>query len=146
MASPSDVAKTDGFLRFGTRVFNFRIPICRPSVDFAASFKSSIGAPEAASFVTVLTQTRIDMIHIIYNTSGIYDQKLKAVETYLLLAWKLADLFASQKLQLDKDLCFEWRGAITDKPDCSKSSDIIFELLLLLHTKVMLFFIEIGSC
>lgn len=136
MANPSDVAKTDGFLRFGTRIYNFRVPLCKQSVDYQAALKSSIGAPETASFVTSLAQARLDMINTLYSTAGAYEQKIKAIEAYMLLVFKLHDAFGAQKIQLDKELSFEWRGSVTDKPDFFRSSDVLFELLLVLHSKV----------
>jgi hypothetical protein len=137
MANPSDVAKTDGFLRLGTRIFNFRVPICRQSVDYQASLKSSIGAPEAASFVAQLGQARLDMTNTLYYAAGSNDDKIRSIAAYMALVLKLSDAFAAQKVQLDKELTFEWRGSITSTPDCSRSSDLLFEVLFLLHTKVM---------
>lgn len=136
MSNASEVAKADGFYRFGSRVFNFRMPTCRPTVDYQASFKSSVGNPESAAFISQLAQLRLEMTGALYTSPGAYDQKIKALDMYLAQVYRLVDAFATQKLQLDKQLQFEWRGAISDKIEGAKSSDILFELLFLLHTKV----------
>ena len=144
MSNTSEVAKADGFQRFGSRVFNFRLPTCRPTVDYQASFKSSVGTPEAASFITKLTQLRLEMTGSLYSSPGSYDQKIKALDAYLVQVFRLSDAFAMQALKLDKQLHFEWRGAISDKIEAAKSSDILFEILFLLHTKVRKQLIRMG--
>jgi hypothetical protein len=139
MSNPADVAKASGFLKFATRIYSFRIPICRPTIDYQASFKSSVGNPEAASFVAILAQTRADMINTLYTVPNAFDLKLKAVDAYLLQVYRLADCMLTQTVQFDRDLAFEWKGAVTDQVDFSKSSDIIFEIMFVLHTKVSSF-------
>lgn len=76
------------------------------------------------------------MLTALYSAPGAHDQKVKTVDAYLTLVWKLHEAFATQKLQLDKDLSFEWRGSISERPECARSSDVLFEILNLLHTKV----------
>ena len=142
MSNSTDLAKADAFLKFGSRLIAFRIPTCRPSVDYVTSFKSSTGNEDAAQFINQLAQARLEMINCMYLASFPYNQKISILDEYLLQVYRLSDYFTQQKLQLDRELMFEWRGAITDKPDFSKSSDIVFEIMFLLHTKVLLYVID----
>ena len=136
MASLTDVAKAEGYLKACTRLTNLRVPICKATVDFQISFKSSIAAEDAASFIQTLGSTRNDMANaLLANVAN--DVKIASVEAYLPHLYRFLDCCNSgQKIQMDKDVIFEWRGAITDRPDFFKSPDLVYEIMMVLHTKV----------
>ena len=136
MSTMNDAAKTEGYMKTCTRLVSFRMPICKPTTDFTASLKSSMGTPEAAQLVQSLTDARSEMIST-YQSSSTIEVKIKAVENYIPLLYRLLEsVNATDKLTLDKELTFEWLGAISNKGEYFKSHDILFELIMVLHTKV----------
>lgn len=136
MANSAGVSKADGFTKACARITAFRTPVCKPNVDFNVVFKSSVGNPDAAKFVQALTQTRNEMCNLLLVAAP-NENKIKSVDLYLYNLLRLWDTMSyDTKIQLDRDLVFEWRGSITDKADFSKSSDLVFEIIMVLHTKV----------
>eukprot|EP01032_Pedospumella_encystans_P011349 gene11349-13200_t len=137
MSTMNDAAKTEGYMKTCTRLVSFRMPICKPTTDFTASLKSSMGTPEAAQLVQSLTDARSEMIST-YQSSSTIEVKIKAVENYIPLLYRLLEsVNATDKLTLDKELTFEWLGAISNKGEYFKSHDILFELIMVLHTKAI---------
>lgn len=119
-----------------TRLYNFRVATCKPSVDYFASFKSSIGTEDAQNLIEQLMKTRTEMITTLYSNSR-FDIKLSSVENYLPHLLRLWDsLINQQDVKTDRDMLFEWRGSITDSFDCMKSSNVVYDLIMTLQTKV----------
>lgn len=136
MATISDAAKADGYMKSCTKLICFRTPICKPTLDFHASFKHSIGSPEAVALIQSLSEARTDLVTA-YQSSSSYDVKIKCAEDYIPLLYRLLDsVNSAHKLQLDKELTFEWQGGITQKGEFFKSGDVLFELLMMFHAKV----------
>lgn len=138
MSNPVDVSKADGFTKACTRITAFRTPLCKPNVDFNVVFKSSVGYPDSAKFVQTLTQTRNEMSNLLMVAAP-NENKIKSVDVYLYNILRLWDAInADPKIQLDREMVFEWRGSIDSKADFSKSPDVLFEIIMVLHTKAML--------
>lgn len=136
MAHSEDVSKADGFTKACARITAFRVPLCKPNVDFNVVFKSSVGNPDAAKFVQTLTQLRNEMANLLM-VSAPNENKIKSVDTYLFNLLRLWDTVTSDpKIKTDRELVFEWRGSVTEKAEFSKSSDLLFEIIMVLHTKV----------
>lgn len=136
MSSVNDPTKTDGYLKSCTRLVAFRLPICKPTLDYHASFKSSLGTPEAMQLIQSLSEARGGMVSA-YQSSGSFEVKIKAAEDYIPLLYQLLDTMQnSPKLRLDKDLTFEWQGGICNKGEFFKSHDALYELIMVLHAKV----------
>lgn len=136
MATVSDAAKADGYMKSCTKLVSFRTPICKPTLDFHASFKHSIGSPETAALIRSLSDARADLVSA-YQSSSSYDVKIKCAEDYIPLLYRLVDsINSAQKLQLDKELSFEWQGGITQKGEFFKSNYVLYELLMVFHAKV----------
>ena len=140
MSSLSDVAKAEGFVKACTRLINFRLPTCKPTVDFQACFKSSIGTEDAANLVKMLVQTRFEMITILYQPGSTNDAKLASVESYLPFLFSLLDSTSAvqlQPIQYDRELTFEWSGCVTNNLEFTRSNDVVFEVIMVLYTKVV---------
>lgn len=136
MSTINDAAKMDGYMKTCTRLVCFRMPICKPTIDFSASFKSSTAAASSAQLVQSLSAARSELIAS-YQSSSTIEVKIKAVEDYIPILYRLLEsVNATQKLTLDKELTFEWYGAFSNKGEYFKSHDILFELIMVLHTKV----------
>lgn len=137
MSTTNDAVKADGYMKTCSRLVSFRMPICKPTTDFTASFKSSIGSPDAAQLVQSLTAARSEVIST-YQSNSTIEMKIKAVESYIPYLYRLLEsMNATQKLTLDKELTFEWLGAISNKGEYFKSHDVLFELIMVLHTKAI---------
>lgn len=140
MAMFADSAKLmTAYRRAITRLFKFsRVGLSTPSTDFNASFKSSLDASGVASFITQLAEARGQYISMAAN--GSIEAIIASVDAYIPLLLRLVTSMTLQKesLRLDRDLVFEWQGAIGDKMDFFKSNDVVFELLMVYHSKAML--------
>mmetsp|Transcript_29104 Transcript_29104/g.59621 ORF Transcript_29104/g.59621 Transcript_29104/m.59621 type:complete len:493 (-) Transcript_29104:64-1542(-) len=139
MSSVVDVQKTEAYLQACSRLLEFRNPQVNTSMSFKSCFKSSMDAEDANQLITETEDSRLQMIND-FSVNATYDTKIRSLEAYLghLLRLEESIRTAKEAVKLDKEMHFEWRGSLTDKLDCTKSSDIIYEVCMVLHTKAIL--------
>jgi hypothetical protein len=137
MSSVSDIAKAEGYSSSCTKLLYFRVPLTT-NIDFKAAFKSSIAAPEAATMIDQLNSTRQNMFTVLHSAQP-FDAKIKAVDAYVPHLLRYFDMAtdSEQNIQSDKLILFEWKGTLSER-DFFKSSDVLFELIMVLQTKVCL--------
>jgi hypothetical protein len=117
-------------------------PYTRGIPDYKGAFKSYLPAtPELNDLVEFITIVRTDLSQLMVRP-GFHVEKLKLVDDYLPLITRLMDsLIAAQTIQADKALVFEWKpflGGGNNTGPAFRSSDIIFEVIMMLHFKVIL--------
>lgn len=131
------------FLNQCCSMLRFRTPVIKPTnmVNYTTSFKSSIGSPESKDLAENLTATRKQMAGELGSSASTTVTRLQTVDAYLVFIQKLLDSLNNQApVGIDKQLVFEWRGALSPPETFSMSNEIIYELGMVLHTKAMLHF------
>lgn len=119
------------------QLHDFRLPSTRPT-DFKASFKNSMNNEGSANLIEKLSVTRAEMLIAISSPVAV-DQKLIAIENYLPNIMLLMNtLKAHEKLVFDKTIIFEWRGSMASIEEFFKSSDVVYEVIMVLQTKAIL--------
>jgi hypothetical protein len=125
----------DPILKQVIGLFPFSPPLIKDSVDFKACFHSSIGAEQASVFVTNLTQSRERFRAALCNYSAL-NYTLQVLDEYLPLLWQLLDSLDRQPpVRLDSPLRFTWKGGVSTLPEYFSYNQVIFELILTLHSK-----------
>lgn len=121
---------------------SFRTPMCRNSngLDFAASFVCSTNSPESTSLITNLNTLRKQMCGELASPTSTNTMRLTCVDAYLPHVCNLLDSLNKQPpVPLEKQLIFEWVGAFAPNALVfNQSSEVIFELGMVLHTKAIL--------
>jgi hypothetical protein len=108
---------------------------------YTRSLTSSLETdPKAMELINALDEKRAAMLISLYS-SGSNDEMLLHVNNYLptLYHFIYAIEFNSTILKYDRPLQFEWRGYFsTTYNDILTSSNPTFELMMVLHTKVII--------
>jgi hypothetical protein len=121
--------------------FTFSLPLPRGNPDFQGAFKSFLGQSEStAKLIASLSKGRIELGNILQNHSTSFENKLLFVDNYLPLVYQLYEslLANGQPVKSDKELVFEWKLYLApgNQPNF-RSSDLQFEMMMLLHLKVI---------
>lgn len=147
-----DAIKTDNFNKLLVRLYNFAVPYPLKQNNiksttsanvyemFKLSYKSYLGTNEFLELITQLDYKRSSMINYLNETNCSFDTKLVSIDQYLTSLYQFMDVLNNQSeiIKCDRPMSFEWRGGIDRKSnDIFKSSEILFELLMTLHTKVI---------
>ncbi len=121
-----------------SRLVVFRTSLTKPTVNFAQSFHSSSGEILAHELVTALTNARYEVqTHL--GTSDSPKPILDAIDNYLPLLWHFFSSLENQPpVKIDTPLIFEWKGAISINAIFCAYPDIIYEIIMVLHTKAIL--------
>jgi len=127
-------------------LYDFRIPIPKDSVDFKISLKSCLQVVEVAEFAEILTSSRRALVSSLQGREDSADQSLEILNPYLenLLRFsKSIDLSTSAAgediFKFDIDPIYEWRGHLTGESLFFGTNSLIYELIMVLHTKAILY-------
>ena len=135
-------APPDDYLRSLCVPLRFRLPACKHSTDFQRSFQSSAAHhPESRELVEQLTARRARVAHVLSAATEVgLAEKVEAVLQYLPPLFSLFDSLNRQdRVPLDVQLVFEWRGAFCFSPETfTKFPEVIYEVLMTLHTLAIL--------
>mmetsp|Transcript_25306 Transcript_25306/g.42700 ORF Transcript_25306/g.42700 Transcript_25306/m.42700 type:complete len:504 (-) Transcript_25306:849-2360(-) len=128
-------------VQFSRKLFVFRTPEILESFDFAACFHCSSGEESVGEFVKELTRSR-EKMKISLRATNINSSSLLAdIDAYIPLIWQLLDSLDRQDpVKVETPLRFIWKGAIIrgySKMDNTVFSDVIFDLIMSLHTKAI---------
>ena len=138
----TDFVSQDCLHRVCASLHKFRVPLCKNNggVDYEASFVSSSGSEEATALVKNLNITRKQMLVELSSPTNTGSMRLSCVDAYLpLIASLLNSLNMQPPVTIEKQFVFEWRGAFNSDPNLySQSSEMVFEVGMVLHTKAVL--------
>ncbi len=138
----ADFVSQDALNRVCASLMKLRVPLCKNNggVDYQASFISSSGSEDATALVANLNSTRRQMLVELSSPTNTASMRLTCVDAYLpLISNLLNSLNMQPPVTIEKQFLFEWRGAFnTDHNLYSQSSEMVFELGMVLHTKAVL--------
>ena len=122
--------------------FEFRKPECKHDSDscfYRNAFKKSISSVESFDFVTALDASRnafIECINTPHSEENLM-RMLVCAEIYIKNLLSLLHSLTNQSpVEIDGPLIFSWRGSITPSHESSSFREIVFELVMVYHTKV----------
>lgn len=119
-------------------LYSFQLPFIKEGVNFIDCFHSSCEANETMNLVTNLTLTREKLRSSINNSLSL-NEILSSFDEYLPFLWQLLDSLDRQDpVRLDIPLRFIWKGCISNLPECHSYNQVIFELIMTLHSKGVL--------
>lgn len=128
----------DPILKQTLSLYSFPSPHIKESVDFTSSFHSSSSSESAQLLVSLLTQYREQFRFTLINYSKIGDI-LTAIDVYLPVLWQLLDSLDRQDpVRVDVPLRFVWKGSISILPEYHCYNQVIFELIMTIHSKGIL--------
>jgi hypothetical protein len=120
----------------------FSLPTSRGTADYRGAFKTYLSTSEATSaLIEGLMKGRMDLSQLLITNSH-NEARIKAVDDYLPLVYQLYESILAHGggLHADKELIFEWKLYLGGNNAPSfRSNDIIFEIIMLLHLKVIFF-------
>ena len=159
ISDSADVINANYYQKALVRLFNFPIPkpFCKklPPTTVAyemyhRSLVSSLGTdPKALELISALDEKRAAMIISLNSTSSSNDEMLLSVNNYLPYLYQFihAVEFNNTILKYDRPLLFEWRGYFSATfNDVLSSSNPSFELIMVLHAKVMKTMVDYILC
>lgn len=118
----------------------FRIPSLK-FIDFTIVFKGYLENEETSQFISSLNSARSNMLHNLSIDCNI-ELKLLTLETYLPIILKLLDsLLAQSPVEINRTLMFEWKGSLSVADTFNLYPEIIYEIIMVLHTKSILHYI-----
>eukprot|EP01039_Chlorochromonas_danica_P007938 gene7938-8757_t len=119
--------------------YTFTLPVCKVLTDFRAVFKNYLDDPETATLVEVVVQARAAMATALVTKGQPHESKMSALDQYLnALFTTYESLLAQGGVKVRQSLQFEWVLYQSGTGDVFRSSDMIFELIMLLHVKALL--------
>ena len=123
------------FLACGAHLYSFRLPTTK-SIDFHEHFKGYLENADNLSFIHKLQHSRMSMCaELSSDTSS--ESKLRALDEYIPNIYYLLDSLMNQPpVEISKQFSFEWRGSITISNFPSIYQEIIYEVAMVLHSKV----------
>lgn len=128
-------------VQFARKLFVFPTPEIKESVDFEKCFFSSAGEESVSEYVKHLTRSRESMKNALNSSHGNSNSILAEIDSYIPLLWQLLNSLDNQDpVKIECPLRFVWKGAILigiAKLDKTVFSDIIFDLIMSLHTKAI---------
>jgi hypothetical protein len=134
-ATMTEPPTIDPILKQVICLYPFAPPLIKDPVDFKACFHSSVGTEQSYHFITLLTESRDKFRLALCNYSPL-NQTLQLLDEYLPLLWQLLDSLDRQPpVRLDSGLRFTWKGSISILPEYFSYNQVIFELILALHSK-----------
>jgi hypothetical protein len=126
-------------VQFSRKLFLFRKPTIKESFNFEQCFYCSVGEESVNEYVKTLTRTREKMKEALAAPSMNYSSILATVDAYVPLLWQLLDSLDRQDpVKIETPLRFIWKGSVIQgfvKLDSIVYSDVIFDLIMSLHTK-----------
>ncbi len=120
-------------------LFPFRLPSVKGDTDFKQSFVNFLNSQEAVNFTNSINFKRNDMLFAIESADSLLN-KLASVDAYLPLAFRLMRTLtkSSSTVNMKIKMKFEWKSSFGQF--YFKSSDIQYDVLMTLHTKVFIYF------
>lgn len=136
-ASDSERLVLSDFLAASAHVYTFRLPKTKP-IDFFLHFKGYLEDEKNISFISLLNTNRSNVCKELASATATNEMKLFAIDQYYPVIYKpLYSLTNQSPVEISKQFEFEWRGAFTTIETLMSSyQEIIFEVAMVLHTKV----------
>jgi hypothetical protein len=115
----------------------FRIPKCK-EVNYREAFKSSMNTVESIGIIERLEKCTKQLSQALSFQCD-YQSILTIIEEYLPNLFHLMESLKGQnKVRADCDINFEWIGSFVVDMKGFHSTDIIFEILMVMHTKAVI--------
>jgi hypothetical protein len=125
----------ESFLKSILNVKALKRPSFRRGFPFSKCFESSLGHEGAARLVAELDEYREQLLEIL--PSGNVILAIQTIDKYIPCIFNLLESLRGNSVHVDRQLSFEWKGAITTG-DYSQYCEIIFEIAMSLHSKAIL--------
>lgn len=111
----------------------------RLSADFRSVFKNFLDDPDTNTLIEKVCLTRDEMAKAMVNRNLVYEQKISTVDDYLAAITTLYEsLLAQGGVKVSQNFVFEWIMYVNGTGESFKSSDMVFELIMVLHLKAIL--------
>ena len=124
----------DPILKEVLTLHSFQFPLIKEGVNFIDCFHSSTNE-NSINLVTNLTLSREKVRSSLGNSLPI-NEIITSIDEYLPYLWQLLDSLDRQDpVRLDSPLRFIWKGCISNLQECHNYNQVIFELIMILHTK-----------
>jgi hypothetical protein len=126
--------------------YTFTLPICRPATDFLAAFANFIDHPPTSALLNKATNAKLALINAMANRSISYEQKLVVLEDYLLALNTIYESLAAQGgVKVAQHLYFDWILSLSGMGESFRCTDMVFELIMLLHLRAQLYYYHARS-